>query len=344
MIAAISVFVLVFSVILAITVSLLNSSSSGRPSPDTNQGQSIITPADKAENSIEDNREKPSLPSYVNAAEDATAYVPKDNSSAASIEGVSSTAALLVDLSSGTVVAEKALDQKLQIASMTKVMTLIVACDYITSDDMLYAAIELKYSDRLVGYNKVFVNENHAITKESVYVVDLLYGLILFSGADCAYGLAEGFAGSEAAFVEKMNEKAKAIGMADTTFTNCVGKDDDGKNVSTVRDTATMMTYALKNELCRAILSESRWVCVGKYDLPTKLYGGNIPSSVHDKINKNCGDVKVLGGKSGNEDLAGYCLVSFGTNKDGKEYVCVTAGHKSSSYTDTETIYTNYAD
>ena len=344
-IAAVSVFVLVFTVILAIAITLINAEwGDSSDTPDTTPGQSVMTPPDEIQSNIENNRDKPSLPSYANAKEDASAYRPKDNANAKAIEGASSASALLVDLSSGTVVAEKGIDTPLQIASMTKVMTLIVACDYITSADMLYAAVDLKYSDRLVGYNKVFVNENHAITEESVYVVDLLYGLILFSGADCAYGLAEGFAGSEAAFVKKMNEKAKAIGMNNTTFTNCVGKDDGGANVSTVRDTATMLTYALKNPLCRAILSESRWACVGKYDLPTKLYGGNIPSSVHEKVNKNCGNVTVLGGKSGNEDLAGYCLVSFGKNKDGKEYVCVTAGHNSSSYTDTEMIYTNYAD
>lgn len=346
-IAAISVFMLIFAITLALAITLINAEwgKTLPETPDTTQGQSVLTPPDSIQSNIENNRDKPTLQSHKNTAESTSQYRPKDSASAVSIgDAVSSKAALLVDVSSGNIIAQKSLDTPLQIASMTKVMTLIVACDYIMSSDMMYATVDIKYSDRLKGYNKVFVNEGHEITEESVYVIDLLYGLILFSGADCAYGLAEGLAGSEAAFVEKMNEKAKAIGMNNTTFTNCVGKDDGGKNVSTVRDTATMFIYAIQNPLCREILSESRWACVGKYDLPMKLYNGNVASNVHEKIkNTGCGSVTVLGGKSGNEDLSGYCLVSFGKNKDGREYVCVTAGHPSSSYTDTGIIYTNYA-
>lgn len=346
-IAEISVFMLVFAVILAVTVSLLNAeiTPSGITGNFGSDNGGTIMPPSQSQSKIEDNRDKPSLPSYVNAPENANAYRPKDSANALQMNDVSSKAALLVDLSSGEVVAQKSLDTPLPIASMTKVMTLIVACDYITSSDMMFATVELKYSKRLDGYNKVFLNTNHGIEKESVYVVDMLYGLILFSGADCAYGLAEGFAGSEKAFVQKMNEKAKAIGMNDTTFTNCVGKDDEGKNVSTVRDTATMFTYALKNPLCRAILTAQSWVCVGKYKLPSMLwYQGTIPSNVHEKIEKRCGSVNVLGGKSGHEDMALYCLVSLARNDQGKEYVCVTAGHPSSSYADTQTIYKNYAE
>ena len=355
-IVAISVFMLVFAVILAIAVTLIGGDfTASRPPSYTDESDipSVIVPdGNESGNKITDNRERPTLPSHVNAKEDKTAYRPKDseNASAISFEsGRSSDVALLVDLSSGEIVASKDADKVVQIASMTKVMTLIVACDYIENTEMLYASVELEYSDeRLKGYNKAFVSDS--ITKETVYVVDLLYGLILFSGADCAYGLAEGFAGSEAAFVEKMNKKAKAIGMNDTNFTNCVGKDDGGKNVSTMRDTATMLTYALQNELCRNILSSSKWECVGRYKKPTSLwYLGAIPSTVHDTMKNfsnsslKCGDVTVLGGKSGYENMSGYCLVSFAKNADGKEYVCVCAGNKDNAYNDTVAVYKAYA-
>ena len=186
-----------------------------------------------------------------------------------------------------------------------------------------------------------YINKNNS--PETVYVIDMLYGLILESGADCAYGLAVGLAGSEAAFVQKMNEKAAALGMSNTNFNNCVGKDDYGQNYSTMRDVATMMNYAMSNALCYKILTSEKWVPVGDYAYAHLADGTyEVRSMVHAGIkNKNIGSADFLGGKSGNEINAGYCLVSV-ASYSGKTYICVTAGHKSSSYDDTAYVYKNY--
>lgn len=337
-IAAVSVFLLLFSVILALTLALVNSNPT--PKLDPNKSDEQTEPAEVVEK-IEEQRERPeSLPNYVNAKESMTDYRPSDRSGYRNISGdeaILSKAALLEDLSLGTVSAGKNIDMKIQIASMTKVMTLITACDLIKD---FYGVITINYEERLKGYQITFVDAKKTLT-EKVYYIDALYGLILYSGADCAYAIAESLCGSEEAFVAKMNEKAAALGMNGTHFSSCVGKDDDGDNYSTMRDVATMFAYALKNDLCYEILTTDVWTCIGNYDCKS------IHSLVYSKFRENnaeltFGKIKALGGKSGNETMAGYCLVSFGETSDGHKYLCVTAGHPSSSYKDTIYIYKNY--
>ena len=335
-IAAVSAFLLLFSIILALTIALINSNPTPKLKPTDNNG---TTPPPVSE-TLEEKRERIDVNNAKNAETSQTAYRPTDVSGCKNLvydSSITSKAALLEDLDAGVVIAAKNADERVQIASMTKVMTLIVACDLIED---YYGVITINYGSRLEGYQITFVDKTKTTT-EKVYYIDALYGLILYSGADCAYAIAESLCGSEEAFVAKMNEKAAAIGMKDTHFSSCVGKDDDGNNYSTMRDVATMFTYALKNERCYEILTTDRWVCIGSYDCE------RIRSLVHMRLTERnaemtFGKVKVLGGKSGNERLAGYCLVSFAEKSDGHKYICVTAGHASNSYKDTVYIYENY--
>ena len=136
-----------------------------------------------------------------------------------------------------------------------------------------------------------------------------------------------------------MNEMAKKMGLENTKFQNSYGK-DDANNYSTVREVGEIFLYALKNELAYTILTTANY----------KYYGTNYDymyseSLVHTNFSgKNTGDVTVLGGKSGNDDLAGYCLVSFGKTEDGKKILVVTAGNMQdhSSYSDSVIIYNTY--
>jgi len=350
MIAILSVMIFLFTVILALTMVLINSTDIA-PQDDPSKTQAGLngnTPnggGDQGGNedvgTVKDYRDKPLIISHANAAESTTAYRPA-GSAATTVEGITSNGALLYDLTSGKIVAGKAIDDTMEIASMTKVMTLIVACDLIKSESDMYKPVKITYDElRMPGYSTCYINKNNS--PETVYVIDLLYGLILESGADCAYGLAESLTENEAAFVEKMNEKAAAIGMTNTKFSNCVGKDDYGRNYSTMRDVATMLNYAMKNKLCYNILTAEKWIPVGDYSYAHLADGTyEVRSMVHAGIKKqNIGSVTFLGGKSGNEINAGYCLVSAGTYS-GKTYICVTAGHASSSYADTAYIYKNY--
>lgn len=344
-----SVLILLFVIILAVAVALINAEITPRPGnngEDTPSG--VLQPSSDIK--IEEFRQRPELPSAKSTIASAQ-YKP--TGAPVAVSGINAKAALLVDFKSASgalnndIMAGNSIDTQLPIASMTKIMTLIVCCDYISAagDNALYKTVTLKNNTELLkSYSCAFVGEvdidnsdataNVLVDEQTVYVIDMLYALILQSGADCAYGLADSFAGSETAFVAEMNKKAQALGMSDTKFSNCVGKDDNGKNLSTVRDVATMFAYALDNKLCYDIITAKSWVCVGKYRHQTL---SSLVLSTAPKNNRDYGAVTVLGGKSGLETNARYCLVTLLQSSDGHKYICVTAG-SSNSYTDTAAI------
>lgn len=337
----VSALLLLFSLIVAVTIALCEAPKNTPPvvrPGDSSSGGDNDTPTVKPLPNL------PELPENTVPAESKSLYRPVDSSSIVSISGISSKAALVANFDTGMVLYANNPDQRVQIASMTKVMTLIVACDYLDGKARLGDAVDLTYSDRLKGYSKAFLSDPEkagAVTADTVYVVDLLYGLILQSGADAAYGLAEHFAGSEEAFAAKMNEKAAALGMTNTHFTNCVGKDDGGQNYSSMRDVATMFTYALRNPLCENIITTKQWKCVGSYKKCSSI-SSLVLTNIAGKGGPKFGSVTVLGGKSGKEDMSGYCLVSVCKNASGERFAVVTMGNSNSSYTDSIYIYQNY--
>lgn len=337
-----SALILLFTLIVTVTVLLVNM----QETPDAPDQPTVLQPPDNIVK-IPEYRPRPSIATAVGATS-SSAYLPSGvgeeipkyfEDPTDRLDKVNAKAAALVRLNGRSVVAGRELDKELPIASMTKVMTLLVCLDYINEggEDELYRVISLQYNEALLsGYNCAFIEKN-TNKSQDVYVIDALYGLILESGADCAYGLASHFAGSEAAFVKKMNAKAESLGMSATTFTNCVGKDDGGKNLSSVRDVAAMFVYALDNPLAYEIISAPKWTCIGAY------YYQTLASLVHTtapKNNRDYGSISVVGGKSGLEDMAQNCLVTLGETEDGARYVCVVAG-TDNSYTDTAAIYRN---
>ena len=337
-----SALILLFTLIVTVTVLLVNM----HETPDVPDQPTVLQPPENAVK-IPEYRPRPSI-AITSGAVASNAYLPAGigedipkyfESPTDRVAKVNAKAAVLVELNGRSIVAGRESDKKLPIASMTKVMTLLVCLDYISegSEDELYRVISLQYNEALLsGYNCAFIDKSSNKTQD-VYVIDALYGLVLESGADCAYGLASHFAGSEAEFVKKMNAKAASLGMSSTTFTNCVGKDDGGKNLSTVRDVAAMFVYALDNPLGYEIISTSKWTCIGAY------YYQTLSSLVHTtapKNNRDYGSISIVGGKSGLEDMALNCLVTLGTTEDGARYVCVVAG-TDNSYTDTAAIYRN---
>lgn len=338
----VSALLFLFVIIVAVTIALCeaprNTPPVVKPGDSTSGAEGGDTPVIKPLPNM------PELPENKIPTESSSLYRPVNSSSVGTIAGINSKAALVANVDTGIVTYANLPDERVQIASMTKVMTLIVACDYLEGKARLGDTVNLTYSDRLKSYNKAFLTEpggNGAVTSENVYVVDLLYGLILQSGADAAYGLAEHFAGSEEAFVAKMNAKAAALGMNDTHFTNCVGKDDGGQNYSSMRDVATMFTYAWRNPFCEKILTTKQWECVGSYRKGNTV-SSLVLTTIDLKGGPKFGNVTVLGGKSGLESMAKYCLVSVCKNSAGEHFVVVTMGNGSSSYSDSITIYKNY--
>jgi len=153
--------------------------------------------------------------------------------------------AILIDFSSGEILFKKNEDHKISPASLTKIMTSIVAFDLIKKG-------QLKLDEKITistkawrmskqSYSSMFIMPNDKITVEN-----LLKGIIIASGNDACLALAEGIAGSEESFAIMMNEKAKDIGMKNTNFSNASGI-FSGDNYSTIADVGMMSVHLIKN-------------------------------------------------------------------------------------------------
>ena len=152
---------------------------------------------------------------------------------------------ILLDYHSNEVLYELDADAQIYPASMTKIMTSIIAFDLIKENklslDDKFTVSENAWRLSQAGYSSMFIMIN-----DQVSVENLLKGIIIASGNDACVALAEGIAGSEQNFAEMMNEKAGEIGMTSTNFTNSSGINDPD-NISTVRDIALMSKYLVEN-------------------------------------------------------------------------------------------------
>lgn len=142
---------------------------------------------------------------------------------------------LIYDLTTEKTIFEKNANAKLPMASITKIMTAIVALENLSPNDRYVARPE-----HLVGENSMGIVEGEVLTRE-----ELLYGLILRSGNDAAEVLAGGYPGGRVAFIQAMNDKAKALGLTDTQFTNPSGLQGDGKQYTTAHDLLVIAKYAV---------------------------------------------------------------------------------------------------
>jgi D-alanyl-D-alanine carboxypeptidase (penicillin-binding protein 5/6) len=152
--------------------------------------------------------------------------------------------AILQDYLSGEVLYEKDADKSIYPASMTKIMTSIIAFDLIKSGDLKldekFIISEKAWRLSTAGYSSMFV-----MIGDEVSVENLLKGIIVASGNDACVALAEGIAGTEEEFATMMTSKAKEIGMVNTNFANSSGINDPDNN-STVRDIMLMSNYLIK--------------------------------------------------------------------------------------------------
>ena len=152
---------------------------------------------------------------------------------------------ILIDYNSDEILFQNDPDAQIYPASMTKIMTSIIAFDLLKNNkislDDMYVVSENAWRLSQSGYSSMFIMIN-----DQVSVEDLLKGIIVASGNDACVALAEGIAGSEENFAEMMNEKAEEIGMVSSNFTNSSGINDPD-NISTVRDIAIMSKYLIQN-------------------------------------------------------------------------------------------------
>ena len=248
---------------------------------------------------------------------------------------------ILVDLDSYTSVAEKSADKRIYPASMTKVMSLLVACENLKSLKTTLTVTQetVDYMDRMGG-SGIGLKVGEKLSTQ-----DLLYLTAYQSDTIAIIMLANHISGSEAKFVDLMNAKARALNLGNTHFSNCTGLYDED-NYTTCREMAAIFAYALENPLCKELLtSYNAYSIDGRYTLYSSWYSGRFND------NPRLATVTVMGGKTGYIDESGFCLVSYAESRSsGRKYIQVTVGQpKGSGLTedlsvkDIKYVYNTYA-
>lgn len=238
-------------------------------------------------------------------------------------EEMTSDFAIIVDASTGRVVAQKDAQTIISPASMTKILTVLVAAEHINDlDDTVPVSIEA--ADFAFSHDLAAVNFD---VGEQVTVRDLLYGTILPSGGDAAYELAVYVAGSQDAFVDLMNDKLDELGLSDTAhFTNVAGIYNE-QHYCSVADMAIILKAAMENELCRQVMSEHTYTTTSTAEHPEGITVSNwFLRRIEDK---DCHGT-VMCAKTGFVVESRNCAASYQLSDDGNQYIVVTAGTWSS--------------
>lgn len=228
--------------------------------------------------------------------------------------------AILVDLNTDKILAIRDGKSKIYPASMTKIMTVLVAAEHLESldklDDTFSVTPEINYFSYKNDCSAVGFADNETVT-----VRDLFYGTILPSGADAAVSLATYIAGDQDSFVELMNQKCVELGISETThFTNCVGLYDDD-NYSTCYDMAVILHAAIRNDWCKEVLSAHKYTTSPTPEHPEGIQISNwFLRRIEDK---DCGGV-VECAKTGFVVQSRNCSASFADDDQGNNFICVT--------------------
>lgn len=217
---------------------------------------------------------------------------------------ISATSAILMDMDGGRILYAKDIQNKRTVASISKIMTAIVAIENKDIKDEVTIGSEI---EKAYG-SGIYIKQGEILTLEN-----LLYGLLLRSGNDAALSIANYVGGSVDKFVEMMNQKAKDLGMKNSVFHNPSGLDQEDGNFSTAYDMALLTSYAYKNEIFRKIIG-------------TKSYKLTTNKNTYLWTNKH----KLLksykyatGGKTGFTEKARRTLVTT-ASKDSLNLVVVT--------------------
>lgn len=261
------------------------------------------------------------------------------------IKGMTANSAILVDADTNEIVAGYNYEKKVYPASLTKMLTLLVAAENIQDMDATYKFT----SDDIDPLIEDNASRAGFEAGETVTMKDLLYSAILVSGADGTTGLANAVAGSEEKFVELMNAKIQELGLTGTKFVNASGLHNKN-HYSTAQDIAVITKAAMENGTCREVLTATKYTTS-----KTKQHkdGIELTSIVAQRIEGyyvDCdGDgeaddgISIEGGKTGFTDEAKYTLSTI-LDDNGHTYICVTTKSKDElkSVEDQIAIYEKY--
>lgn len=226
--------------------------------------------------------------------------------------------AVLMDVATGTVLFEEHPNEKLAPASVTKVMTMLLIMEAV--DDGRIAMTDMVTASETAaakGGSQVYLKVG-----ETMSVEEMLKSIAVSSANDCACAMAEHIAGSESAFVEKMNEKAEQLGMTDTHFVNCTGLDDgaDAANHRTSAKDIALMSRELLKHYPKIKQFTTIWM--------DTIRGGTFGLSNTNKLIRFYPGATGL--KTGFTSGAGYCL-SATAEREGLELIAVVMGAETSA-------------
>lgn len=248
-------------------------------------------------------------------------YKTKDNSVSVvsvDLDSLHSPHAVLIDETTAAVLGSKNSDEMIYPASMTKIMTVLVAIESVDDLDAT-TVMDAAYYDGLYAQDASRAGFEPG---EEVKLRDLLYGALLPSGAECCMQLSIEAAGSEEAFVELMNAKVKKLGLTQTNFVNCTGLHDDNQ-YTTVHEMGLILREALQNATFRSVFTTHYYTVSATSVHPD---GFTFWSTLFKAVETEAViGGEILGGKTGYTEEAGLCLASMAQVGD-QEYILVTAG------------------
>ncbi len=232
--------------------------------------------------------------------------------------------AILIAADTGETLAEKSSRAQIYPASLTKIMTALLVIEYSGNlDETVWIPTDI--------YEQLYAEGASMagfLPGEETTLRELLYGILLPSGAECCLTAARYIGGTEEMFAELMNQKAAQIGMENTNFTNCTGLQEN-THYSSAADIAILLQYALSNATFREIFTSKYY-----YVQPTEQHpdGFTFWSTLFSQTDSRADGV-ILGGKTGYTEEAGLCLASL-LSVGGREYILVTAGAPGSHETE----------
>ena len=335
--AAAGLGILAFAITAGVVV---NTIKKNMPESSDKENTVIIVEAESetAASDTEDETENNIIPEMTEVISQSTDVVKENKIYSAQItdntDGISdeiiSERVVFIDKATGNILAQKGYKDVISPASMTKVLSVLVAAEQLGINSNEDKKLDDKFEITIDITDYSYVNDCSNVgfdVGEKVTVRDLFYGTILPSGADAAMGLAIYTAGSHEAFVELMNKKVEELGLSQTAhFTNCVGLYDE-QHHCTVYDMAMIMEAALDNPFCREVLAAHVYTTAITQQHPEGLVLSNwFLRRIEDK--DTGGEVSCA--KTGFVVQSKNCAVSFGKDNSGNEYVCCTAGSSSS--------------
>ena len=299
-----------------------DSQASEQPEPETPEAEpeADTLPESETEPALDAHEEPESEETPAPEASSEKTYAPAEvteNTKTLDLELYSENA-LLIDLESNTVLVQKNADARIYPASMTKVMTVLVAAEHIENWDETFTMTQ-SIIDPLFLADASMAGFVHG---EEVSMTELLYGAVLPSGAEATEALAIVTAGSEEAFAVLMNEKAQALGLKDTHFVDASGLHDEN-HYTTLSDMAIIMQAALDNPHCREVLTSVNHTSPATTQNPEGVAMTN--RFLYRIRPQQTGNVDIQAAKTGYTAQAMNCCVSYGIMENGRAAICVTA-------------------